>query len=440
MRILTIVRRLTPGGTERAAQNCSLAYAADGREVAVLAYEGGGPRAGILQAAGIPLFIGGGSQEARDRAVERAAAWGPEVVHIHRTGHAHPPSAAIIRRLKEQSSRRLPVIETSHFSRADRTDDRFLFDVHIQLSRWCMWKWQRWARGLKPPPLGVVVPHMVDTSAFFPAGDEARARFRAEVGVPEHAFLFGRLGQPNLASWSPILFRAFAQVAREEERAFLLVVGLPEALGRSVEALPAPIRRRVIVHPFLHGDEAVRTGYSALDCFAHASMAGESFGFVLLEALLCGTPVITVSTPARGNSQVEVVGHERGGLVATDAPSMAEAMRRMMREASLRRRLVQQGQAWIRREYAPQHITPRLIRLFELALEADGPEALRGALEKDETFITHVERGEIERLMKHTMGRVSLRDRLLLELGHVPRIHQAFVRAKRIAQRARGRS
>ena len=439
MRILTIVPWLSSGGTERAAQNCSIAYAEHGQEVAVLAYDRGGPRAEILESAGIPVFIGGLSADELDGALQRAAAWRPDIIHIHRTGHTDPRSAGIIRRLKSDAPGRLPVIETSHFSRADRSDDRFLFDVHIQLSKWCMWKWQLWARGLKPPPLGVVVPHMVDTEAFFPAGAEARAEFRAELGVPENAFLFGRLAQPNLASWSPILFKAFARVARDDERAHLLVVGLPEVLGKHVEALAEDIRRRVIVHSFVHGDEAVRTCYSALDCFAHASMAGESFGFVLLESLLCGTPVLTVSTPARGNSQVEVVGHERGGLIATDGTSMAEAMRRMMGDASLRQRLVEQGQEWIRQEYAPQRITPRLIRLFQLALQAGGPEDLRGALEDDDAFVTRVERSEIERLMTHTMGRVSLKDRLLLELGHVPFMHRAWVGAKALVRRLRGR-
>src|SRR4030095_1444564 len=122
MRILTIAKELGPGGTERAAQNCTRAYRAAGHEVAVLGIDKGGSRAEAMQAEGIPVWIGGYSPAEVDAAVVQAAAWQPQFVHIHRTGHADAVSASALRRLREAAANRLPVIETNHFSRSDRTD------------------------------------------------------------------------------------------------------------------------------------------------------------------------------------------------------------------------------------------------------------------------------------------------------------------------------
>ena len=126
-----------------------------------------------------------------------------------------------------RSGARVPVIETNHFSRVDDSPDRAHIDVHMQLSRWCMWKWRQWARGLRPPPLGAVVPHIIDGAAFRPADEPTRRAFRSEHGIPEDAFVFGRLGQPHHSKWSPVAFRAFASVAERYPEAWLLLIGLP---------------------------------------------------------------------------------------------------------------------------------------------------------------------------------------------------------------------
>ena len=56
-----------------------------------------------------------------------------------------------------------------------------------------------------------------------------------------------------------------------------------------------------------------------MDGFLHVSRIGESFGMVLCEAMLCGVPVVTLSTPLKDNSQLEVVGPRRGRAGGADA-------------------------------------------------------------------------------------------------------------------------
>ncbi|MGB6045120.1 MAG: glycosyltransferase, partial [Pirellulales bacterium] len=223
-----------PGGTERSAQNCAIAFHEHGHEVAVLAYQGGGVRAETLQAAGIPVFVGGTTEQELHEATNHACAWRPEIIHLHTTGRQTPVESAILRHVKVAMSRRIPVIATKHFAWADRSNDRGLVDVHMQLSRWCMWKWRQWSRGLQPQPLGAVVPHMIQHDAFYPASAAVAAEFRAEHAIPSDAFVFGRVGQPIAAKWSQVCFQAFASIASSDPRIWFLVVGAPEEYRRII--------------------------------------------------------------------------------------------------------------------------------------------------------------------------------------------------------------
>lgn len=428
MKVLTVVYDLGPGGTQRVAQNYAAGYAKAGLESAVLAYEGGGPRTAALRERGIELFVGDPEKEGPDLdAVDRAASWGPDVVHVHREGDPNPRIGAVLYQLR-QALPAASMVETNVFSRADTTGTGRMFDLHLQLSTWCLWKWSRWTRYIRPEPVGIVLPNVVDSDAFRPA-PEAAAAFRAGLGVPVDAVLFGRIGQPVAAKWMPLLFSSFAAVAEQEPRAHLLVVGLPDELRDDLSRMPGDIRRRVHVVSFLQGDEALRAAYSAIDVFAHAATKGESFGMVLVESMLCETPVVTLSRVAHDNTQVEVVGHGVGGLVAADAAGFTEALVMLARDADLRSRLGRGGAARVRARYDADVVLPKLVRAIEAVRAAPSRSALRARL-RELGFATSVSPADVRSLAATGLGRTPVRERVLSTLVHQPALYRLWRRIR----------
>jgi glycosyltransferase involved in cell wall biosynthesis len=436
MRILTVVHDLGPGGMQRVAQNCAIAYRAAGHQSAALAYTGSGPRRDVLNAAAVDTFIGGADDATLAASVARAAEWCPDVVHVQRFGVTEPTLGRVLRALKAGVPRRFAVVETNHFARVDWSADRELADLQIQISRWCMWQWRRWGRGLPERPLGVVVPHMVRHDAFYPASPERRAAFRAAHAIPPDAVLLGRLGQPLEGYWPWSLLHSFEHVARRHPQAFLLLVGYPDSLQGRLDRLAPAVRARVRRVAFIHGDGGLRDCYSALDLFLHVTRMGDTFGLVLCESMLCGTPVVTLSTPARGNAQLEVVGHERGGLVCADLSAVPRAVQRLIDDPSLRARLGEQGGAWVRRELEPQRITSKLLRVLELAVRHERRDDLRAAIESDPELVTDVSDAEITALLGRAIGRTPLCDRMLMRLVGSPVLHRLWRRLRRRERRS----
>jgi glycosyltransferase involved in cell wall biosynthesis len=426
MRILTIIDHLGPGGRQRTAQNYVVGFVEAGHEAAVLSVLEGGPRLSTLQDYGVPAFVGGPEPAAQAEAVRAAAAWRPEAVHLHSMGPPRPAVAEAVVSLLEQVTGRPPVLESSSFGKVDYGQRYAFTDVHLFKTRWVLWRWLQWSRPLRPRPLGVVVPNTVDTAAFYPAGEAEIAAFRERHGLPSHACVFGCVARPDPLKWPPVMFRAFGAVAARHPNAYLVAAGLAAEARSEIAALPPDVRRRIVEIPFQQGDDALRTCYSAFDAFLHACPIGESFGMVFIEALACGTPVVTLSTPAKHNSQLEVVGHERGGLIANDQAGMAEAMERMLTDADLRRRLARTGAEHVKAHYTLDQVIPALLRLFDLARAAPTRDALAETLAADPAFITGVTDGEIRALLANTIGRPSLRQRVLMRLVHIPSLFRAW--------------
>jgi hypothetical protein len=197
-----------------------------------------------------------------------------------------------------------------------------------------------------------------------------------------------------------------------------------------VDNLPAGIRRRVHVHPPVHGDDALRGAYNAVDVFAHAAKKGESFGMVLTEAMLCEVPVLTLGRLANDNSQSEVVGHGVGGLVAANEAAFSEALATLVDDSALRKRLGAGGRERVLARYTLERVMPVLLRLVEAAVSAPSRSALHEAILADRNLITNPDAAALRRLRETTVGRYSLLDRALSAIVHVPWVYRGFRRLK----------
>ena len=105
------------------------------------------------------------------------------------------------------------------------------------------------------------------------------------------------------------------------------------------EQHPRIPRERVVFHEFVDGDELTAL-YASATVYASASVY-ESFGLTFVEAMARGIPVVGCAT----SSMNEIIAHERTGLLVppTDAPAFAGAVTRLLKDATLRRALGDEG-------------------------------------------------------------------------------------------------
>jgi glycosyltransferase involved in cell wall biosynthesis len=157
---------------------------------------------------------------------------------------------------------------------------------------------------------------------FRPLPSDQVDRFRAERRLPERFMLFVGTLEPrkNVVR----LVEAYAQLPRE--RPLLLLVGgkgwLYDDIFARVEDLDLSGEVRFVGYV---PAEELPWWYNAADLFVYPSLY-EGFGLPPLEAMACGTPVVSSTV----SSLPEVVGS--GGLLVdpTDTEALASAMKRMV--------------------------------------------------------------------------------------------------------------
>ena len=190
------------------------------------------------------------------------------------------------------------------------------------------------------PARVTVVPLGVDGSVFRPADPEVVAAVRSRFGIdgPYLLYLGGIEPRKNL----PNLLAAFARLTPQLS---LVIAGSgvgwnPEGtdlLGQALAGLPDGVRTRVHRTGYVSESEKVAL-LSGAEAFVYPSLY-EGFGLPVLEAMACGTPVVTSNV----SSLPEVAGDAAVLVDPADPAAIAEGIDRSLGDVELHLRLVAAG-------------------------------------------------------------------------------------------------
>lgn len=207
----------------------------------------------------------------------------------------------------------------------------------------------------------VVIPNGFDTQYFRPDA-RARAEVRAELGIPEEAFVVGLIGRVHPLKGHAFFFAALARLQSAGAGLHAILVGLG-ATRDNPAIVQAGVGEVEDDRCHLLGVRAdVPKIMAALDVLVSASPWGEGFPNVVAEAMACGVPCVVTD---RADSATIV---SDTGLVVppADAPALAEGIAAMQRlSLDTRHALGARARARIEACYSQQGTTARMVALYE---------------------------------------------------------------------------
>jgi glycosyltransferase involved in cell wall biosynthesis len=182
-----------------------------------------------------------------------------------------------------------------------------------------------------------IIPHGVDPMLGLSPDSNARAKARARLGLESHPVLL-HVGNHWFYKNLEGVLSALARLRGSNGKAPLLVKAgdrLTPSQHALARALGVEDRVLEVGHvPF----EELRALYWAADVLVYPSL-WEGFGWPVLEAMACGTPVVCSDRGALGE-----VGGEGVAVVDPDKPGeIADAVERVLSDGEYRRRLVEAG-------------------------------------------------------------------------------------------------
>lgn len=329
--VLFIIRTLQFGGAERQLVLLARGLHNRGHRVGVMVLYSGGPLAGELERAGVPLI----SLRKRGRwdligplwrAVRAARQFHPQVLHGYLTsGNA----LALALRGAVPGSRTVWAIRSTmvDFSRYDWFT-RVSYSIANRLARRADLIISNSRAGRAdhvqagyPEDRVVVIPNGIDIERFRP-DEEQRQATRAAWGIEADDVVVGMVSRVEPMKDHPTFLRAAATVLVQQPRLRIVCIGngRPEYQAEMEQLTDTlGIRSQVLWRPAVLDVSAV---YPALDVLCSASAFGEGFSNVLGEAQAAGVPCVATSV----GDAAEVLGNVGMVVPPRDPEALARAL------------------------------------------------------------------------------------------------------------------
>jgi phosphatidylinositol alpha-mannosyltransferase len=175
----------------------------------------------------------------------------------------------------------------------------------------------------------------------------------------------GRMDEPRKGL--PILLDAFTMLARERPGLRLLIAGRGDA-DDALDQVPASLRSRVVLLGQVSDEDRVRV-YHSVDVFCAPNTGGESFGYVLAEAMASGAPIVASDLDA---FRRVLRGGQAGELFETGNPAaLATAAARLLDDQPLRASLAAAALVAVR-DYDWSVVARDVLRVYEAVAPAVG--------------------------------------------------------------------
>lgn len=207
-----------------------------------------------------------------------------------------------------------------------------------------------------------VVPNGVDGDRWAPLPDVSRA--------PHTLLTVASADQP--LKGLPVLLDAVAKLRTQHPALTLRVIGKLNPDGPTAARLTALGLEHCV--QFEHGlsEAALRARYAEATVAVVPSLY-EGFGFPAVEAMACGTPLVSTTGGALG----EVVGDAGLTVPPGDSTALAEAIDRLLRAPELRQGLGARGRRRVRETFSWHGVGEAMAALYETARRERFTEAPR---------------------------------------------------------------
>jgi glycosyltransferase involved in cell wall biosynthesis len=205
------------------------------------------------------------------------------------------------------------------------------------------------------PPEKITVLLSGVTSNFAPVTDtETRRDVRQRYQIPDNPYIFS-VGTVQPRKNYTRLAKALAALGSDYQDIHLVIAGgrgwLDSPIYQMIRDLKLTDRTHFIGFA---RDEDLPALYSGAECLAYPSLY-EGFGFPVLEAMRCGTPVVTSTV----SSIPEVAGDAALLVDPYNVDALADALRQLISDQELRAGLITKGfkqAAWFTWERSAQQL------------------------------------------------------------------------------------
>lgn len=211
-----------------------------------------------------------------------------------------------------------------------------------------------------------IIPHCVDTSRFYPMGEHIKTEIRNKHEIDDTQKLVVSIQRLDKRKKTGVLVSAAKYVLSKMPNVRFIIGGTgPEQASLEQQVQEMGLSKNVEMIGYIP-DSVLPKYYSAADLFALHTLY-EGFGIVVIEAMACGTPVVTTDT----GGLREIVESNAAGIVVRPDSSIAlgDAIMKILNDSELQAQFAANARRVCVEKFDTSEVVREYLRLYSETLQ-----------------------------------------------------------------------
>jgi glycosyltransferase involved in cell wall biosynthesis len=203
----------------------------------------------------------------------------------------------------------------------------------------------------------LIFPHSINLSLY---NKQDKNFFKKKFNIKNENKILLRVGQPLDGKWSKKIIKAFVQINKISKNFNLVLVGAPKKIKDEIDLMGHDIKKKIFLINFVQDKKLLNDIYASADIFWHIADQGESFGYVILESILNGTPVISMQTPWSDNTQSEILSASQSGYACHSLKDFVKKTLDLISDTKKYENMVENGKKYIDINFSTESISKKI--------------------------------------------------------------------------------
>lgn len=322
LNIMMAANAMDIGGVEKSIQLYAQNINKNFFNISVCGIQQGGSRGEQLEKEGFTFYIVKGNFQVFEEILTKEKI---DILHIHRAGWQEMGPIISAKKAK------VPIIvETNTFGYVDPSKEYKFINHTFHISKTNYYQYccrirnrpdfleRRSKISVLYPPFDIhkAITTIQDSSAIL--------GMKKSLAIYSDFKIIGRIGRNQESKFGDILIEMFPYLLKLYKNVKFVIAGIPESKKKKIEKMG--FTSDCIFLEQVKSDKEIYSFYHFFDVLVHSSRMGESCSGIIAEAMACGKPIVTNSTPDRENGQIEQVDHGITGFIANYPKAYAHAV------------------------------------------------------------------------------------------------------------------
>lgn len=352
IKVLHFIDKIGLGGTERNLENLTKLLDKDKFQSIVCGFSSSSERGDILRESGYVVYNCDGDINKLVSIIKDDSI---DAFLFYRDGRESQFWNLVLDRVKQSKVK--VIIEMNNFGLVDSGPCSKFINLHMHVSKSSYYKFKRakgkWTK--KDKRTNFVCYPILDTCDIKRSINEIKiSDYKHRYGIKNDDFILSRVARPDLIKWTELTTFSLLLILRKNKHIKFIVRAIPKEREHLFKIL---FKNQVILLPQTLEEKDILSTYKVSDVLFHFSKIGESFGYCLVESLLCSVPVITYSTPKGDNAQIEIITNGQTGIIPKGGPiSIAKIVLDLTKRKDILEKMGRQGEEEMRKNSDSERI------------------------------------------------------------------------------------